>query len=250
MNFEKILGINERNLELISKHNPARYYALADDKLLTKEILAAADISTPKLLRSYRYFYELQHIKQDLWNCSDFVIKPTRGLQGGGIVVFDQFRNDHWLTTSGRSYSAAALIEHAADILHGVYALDNANDAVMIEEKVRLDAFSKRITFQGVPDIRVIVFQKQPVMAMLRIPTKRSEGRANLHVGGIGVGIDLKSGNTTIARIKKHSIDAHPDTGERLTGLRIPHWGFILDLAQRVQDHVPLGYLGINFVLD
>lgn len=250
MNFEKILGINERNLELINKYNPARHYAMADDKLLTKEILEAANISTPKLLHRYRYFYELRRLKEDLWNRSDFVIKPTHGLQGGGIVVFEQFKSGQWLTASGKSFSPAALFEHAADILYGVYALDNANDAVMIEEKVRLDAFFKKITYKGVPDIRVIVFQRQPVMAMLRIPTKRSEGRANLHVGGIGVGVDLKSGVTTSAKIKKDLIEVHPDTGVRLIGLQIPHWPEILSIARRVQKHVPLGYMGIDFVLD
>jgi alpha-L-glutamate ligase-like protein len=246
----KILGINERNLELINRYNPARYYPMADDKLLTKEILVAANISAPKLLRSYRHFYELHRIKEDLWNRSDFVIKPSHGLQGGGIVVFEHFRSGQWVTTSGKPYSPGDLFEHAADILYGVYALGNANDAVMIEEKVKMDAFFKRITYKGVPDIRVIVFQRQPVMAMLRIPTKRSDGRANLHVGGIGVGIDLKSGMTNGAKLKKQSIDIHPDTGARLTGLQIPHWGDILAIARRVQKHIPLGYMGIDFVLD
>ncbi len=251
MNYlEEILGINERNLSLIYEYNPVQYYSMADDKLLTKRILEEAGISTPKLLYSYQYFYELNRLKEDLWNRSDFVIKPSHGLQGGGIVVFDQFSNGHWLTTSGKPYSAGDLFEHATDILHGVYSLDNTNDAVMIEEKIKLDRFFRRITYKGVPDIRVIVFKRRPVMAMLRIPTKCSEGRANLHAGGIGVGLDLKSGVTTSAKIKKSSIAAHPDTGEGLLGLRIPHWGDILDIAQRIQKYIPLGYLGIDFVLD
>ena len=248
--LQEILGINERNLKLIYEHNSLRYYPLADDKLLTKKILQEADISTPKLLHSYQYFYELNRIKDDLWNRADFVVKPSHGLQGGGIVVFDQFSCGHWLTTSGTPYSAEALFEHAADIMHGVYSLDSTNDAVMIEEKIKLDEFFRKITYKGVPDIRVIVFQHRHVMAMLRIPTRHSEGRANLHAGGIGVGIDLKSGVTTGAKIKQRPIATHPDTGVRLLGLRIPHWSCILDIAQRVQKYVPLGYLGIDFVLD
>jgi alpha-L-glutamate ligase-like protein len=248
--FEKILGINERNLSLIYEYNPLRYYAMADDKLLTKKILEEAGISTPKLLHSYKYFFELNRLKEDLWNRADFVIKPSHGLQGGGIVVFDRFSNGHWLTASEKPYSAGDLFEHATDILHGVYSLDNTNDAVMIEEKIKLDAFFRKITYKGVPDIRVIVFQRRPVMAMLRIPTKCSEGRANLHAGGIGVGLDLISGLTTCAKIKKDYIEIHPDTGVRLIGLRIPHWADILDIAQRIQKYIPLGYLGIDFVLD
>lgn len=247
--FEEILGMNERNL-MIYECNPLQYYPMADDKLMTKKILAGANISTPKLLYSYQYFYELNRIKKDLWNRADFVIKPAHGLQGGGILVFDRFTGEHWLTTSGTPYSAEALFEHASDILHGVYSLDNTNDAVMIEEKIKLDEFFRKITYKGVPDIRVIVFKQRAVMAMLRIPTRLSEGRANLHAGGIGVGVDLKSGVTTSAKIKKSPIDIHPDTGVKLLGLRIPHWGCILDIAQRIQNYIPLGYMGIDFVLD
>lgn len=250
MNFDKLLGINERNLELINRYNPVRYHPMADDKLLTKEILAAAGISTPKLLYCYRRFYELLRIGDDLWNRSHFVVKPAHGLQGGGIVIFEQFQDGQWVTTSGEAYNAGDLFAHAADILHGVYALDNANDAVMVEEKVKAHAFFKKITYRGVPDIRVIVFQQQPVMAMLRIPTRHSRGRANLHAGGIGVGIDLKSGMTTTAKFKKRPIDIHPDTGVRLSGLQIPHWEGILAIARRVQKYVPLGYMGVDFVLD
>ncbi len=248
--FERILGINERNLSLIYEYNPLQYYPMADDKLLTKKILEEANISTPKLLYSYQYFYELNHLKADVWNRADFVIKPSHGLQGGGIVVFDRFESGYWLTTSETPYSAGDLFDHAADILQGVYSLDSTNDTVMIEEKIKLDEFFSKITYKGVPDIRVIVFKRCPVMAMLRIPTKCSEGRANLHAGGIGVGLDLKSGVTTSAKVKKSFIDIHPDTGVRLLGLRIPHWGDILDIAQRIQKYIPLGYLGIDFVLD
>ncbi|HBZ98517.1 MAG TPA: alpha-L-glutamate ligase-like protein, partial [Pseudomonas sp.] len=40
-----------------------------------------------------------------------------------------------------------------------------------------------------VPDIRIIVLMGYPIMAMLRLPTRQSGGKANLHQGAIGVGV-------------------------------------------------------------
>ena len=245
-----ILGVNERNLKLIYEHNPTQHYPKADDKLLTKEILQAANIPAPKLLYSYRYFFELDSLIEDLWGRGDFVIKPARGRGGGGILVCDRFQNGQWFTTSGRPYSAAKMLDHAIEILHGVYSLDNTDDAVMIEEKIQLHECMDKVTYQGIPDIRVVVFQQIPIMAMLRIPTKCSEGRANLHAGGIGIGIDLETGVTTSARIKQRIIKTHPDTGAKLLGIKIPHWGTILNIAQSIQNDIPMGYMGIDFVID
>ncbi|NIR72118.1 MAG: alpha-L-glutamate ligase-like protein [Aliifodinibius sp.] len=248
--LNEVLGINERNLELIHQHNHYEHYPLADNKLYGKKILQAANFPTPKLLKSYEYFFELRRIKEDLWNRADFVIKPARGMQGGGILIFDRFKNGSWLTTSNKIYSASDLFDHAAEILYGVYALDNTTDIVLVEERIVLDDLFAKITYRGIPDIRVLVFKHRVIMAMLRIPTSHSDGRANLHTGGIGVGIDLRSGVTTYAKFKKQIVDVHPDTGIKLSGIRIPNWSRILELSTRVQYHVPLGYIGIDFVLD
>jgi len=43
----------------------------------------------------------------------------------------------------------------------------------------------------GLPDIRVIAYNMVPVMAMMRIPTKESGGKANIHGGACAVGIDI-----------------------------------------------------------
>jgi len=43
----------------------------------------------------------------------------------------------------------------------------------------------------GLPDIRVIVYNRIPIVAMLRIPSKYSDGKANLHLGAYAAGIDL-----------------------------------------------------------
>jgi alpha-L-glutamate ligase-like protein len=87
-------------------------------------------------------------------------------------------------------------------------------------------------------------------MAMLRLPTKASGGRANLHQGGIGAGVDLDTGVTTRAVMLNHLADRHPDTGLSLVGLRVPYWPQILEMARRVSAAVDLGYLGVDIVVD
>lgn len=248
--MNRILSLNERNLEFVFKHNPAKYQNLADDKLMCKELLISMNLPVPKLYRSYKYFQELNALKQDLWQRSDFVMKPARNSTGNGVLVFARFEQDYWVTTSGTPFSASDLHNHATEILNGYFALDGNADAVMIEKRVLLAECFSNLTASGIPDIRIIVFQERPIMAMLRLPTKRSSGKANLHAGGIGVGIDLKSGRTTGAQIKGKDIAIHPDTGVRLKGIAIPHWKEILALAVQVQKNTPLGYLGIDFVID
>ncbi len=62
------------------------------------------------------------------------------------------------------------------------------NDIAIIEERVKTDSLLKQYSYKGVPDIRIICFNQVPVIAMLRLPTKRSNGTANLHSGAICTG--------------------------------------------------------------
>jgi alpha-L-glutamate ligase-like protein len=87
-------------------------------------------------------------------------------------------------------------------------------------------------------------------MAMLRLPTKASAGRANLHQGGLGVGIDLFTGLTHHAVQRNRSIAHHPDTDRPVLGFRVPFWKDVLDMSRRVADATGLGYLGVDIVID
>jgi len=97
----------------------------------------------------------------------------------------------------------------------------------------------------------VIVFNKVPVMAMLRLPTEESNGKANLHQGAVGVGIDLATGVTTNGVYHSRPIRYLPGTKIKVNGLRIPHWEQILLTSVQTQIALPsLGYLGIDFLID
>ena len=50
-----IMGINRRNLELIYPHNPRSGFPLVDDKVRTKELLAAAGVPVPRTIAGGRF---------------------------------------------------------------------------------------------------------------------------------------------------------------------------------------------------
>ena len=102
----------------------------------------------------------------------------------------------------------------------------------------------------GVPDIRLIVYKGVPVMGMLRLPTSESEGRANLHQGAIGAGIDLATGSTLTAVWHNSIVAQHPDTLAEVSGVQIPHFDRMLEIAAGCNDMTGLGYVGVDLVLD
>ena len=87
-------------------------------------------------------------------------------------------------------------------------------------------------------------------MAMIRLPTHLSDGKANLHLGAVGVGIDLSQGVTLQGVQGIEVVESHPDTGNRLAGLEIPHWDRILKMSAECFEMTGLGYLGVDLVLD
>ena len=240
-----VLGMNQRNLHCIYPHNPRRHFPLADDKLRTKTLLQTAGVPVPVTYRVYRYFYELSDLKSDLLKYNDFVIKPARGSGGGGIVVIAGRDGDDWLGPGGRRYTLDELRKQISDIIFGVYSFD-LSDAAVIEERVLQHAQMTILSPFGLADVRVILLQNQPVLAMSRIPTRASDGRANLHQGAVGLGIDLETGRTTHAILKNEPLRAHPDTGEALIDRVIPHWPEIMHIARRAAAAVPLKYLGVD----
>lgn len=106
------------------------------------------------------------------------------------MVIADRFEG-RYKTVSGKIVSHEEIEHHISSILSGLYSLGGHRDRVLIEYRVTPDQIFKSISYEGVPDIRIIVLMGYPVMAMLRLPTRQSGGKANLHQGAIGVGVDL-----------------------------------------------------------
>ena len=87
-------------------------------------------------------------------------------------------------------------------------------------------------------------------METTRLTTRSSDGKANLHQGAVGAGIDISSGETLTGVLGDDVVDDHPDTGALIAGLYIPNWDSILQSAARGLEVTGLGYLGVDIVID
>jgi len=253
-----ILGINERNIEYVRRSNPPAAIRIANNKLLTKRLLIKNSIPTAVLHAVIGSTKDLDQFNWDILPES-FVIKPNQGSGGEGIVVIRRKERDEssgattWVTTKGEHYTLNDLKRHILNILDGNFSISNQPDVAFFEERIINHQALRGLTYKGTPDIRIIVYNGVPIMAMMRVSTKKSNGKANLAQGGIGIGIDLATGLTTTALVKKprrHSLDKHPDTAEDLRDFQIPFWDEILEIAVRCQRVTGIGYLGADIALD
>lgn len=248
-----LLGMNARNLDYVRPYNHARGRRLADQKLKCKVALKKNALPVSKLLAKISTSEELEHFN---WQSlpESFALKPNRGFGGEGIVVVyarKKGRDDAWVKADGSVITVADLKSHIQNILDGSFSLSNKPDVAFFEERLKLLKLFKPYAWKGIPDIRIIIFNRVPVMAMLRLPTKDSGGKANLHQGAIGVGIDMANGTTTTAIVGKgRLIEYVPETRLLLSGLKIPRWKDILTMAVRAQEISGLGFLGADIAID
>jgi len=245
-----IMGINRRNADYVLKYNERRLYPLVDDKIITKQKALAANVSVPPLYGVIETERQIKQLTTALEPHQDFVIKPAQGAGGDGILVIGGKLGQDYKTTSGKRVAVADLEHQLSNILTGLYSLGGHRDRALIEYRVIPDNIFRSISFDGVPDIRIIVLMGYPLMAMLRLPTRMSDGKANLHQGAIGVGVDLASGLTLRGTWLNDKITHHPDTGNAVDGVQLPSWERFMQLAANCYELCGLGYIGVDMVLD
>jgi alpha-L-glutamate ligase-like protein len=251
LSLSGIFGMNRRNVELVYDRNPRRLYRLADDKLLAKELLDEAGVPVPANLASASGLHELPALLETLDGLDDFVVKPSLGGGGNGIlVVGPRLESGLWLKAGGREISEDQLHTHLANILFGAYARGALKDRVMVEPRVFPHSVYGELWSDGLCDVRIITLDGQPAMAMVRVPTARSDGKANLHQGGIGLSVDLRTGRVDRAVCDKRALTHHPDSGVPLVGLQLPLWAETVRTARMAAAAVPLGFLGVDVVVD
>ncbi len=250
LNRSGVLGLNRRNSDYIMKFNHRRYYPLVDDKVLCKNRLQEQGLAVPDLIGIVRWMRQTAQIDELLGDSKEFVIKPAHGSGGDGILVITDRKSDYFVDSDGMLVQHVDLEHHMTNVIGGLYSLGGQPDVAMIESLVHFDPAFSDLTYHGVPDIRVIVYRGYPVMAMIRLPTRQSHGKANLHRGAIGVGVDLCSGITVGGVAGNKPVSEHPDTGSAVAGFAIPHWSRIVSMAARCYEAVGLGYLGVDIVLD
>jgi alpha-L-glutamate ligase-like protein len=245
-----VLGINRRNLEYIFKVNPRASYKKVDDKLLTKQLCIDHGIPVPTLYGSARSNFELKALRRIFRERESFVLKPTRGAMGNGTFVIRGYEEGKFRRAGGTFMSEDELAYQAAGILAGLYSLGGLPDACMVEEVLQTHTELRAIATDGVPDVRVILYLGVPVMCMMRLPTKAAGGRANLHQGAVGVGIDLATGRGTHAVLRNRPVKRHPDSGAMLIDWPVPFFDRVVEIAARTADTSGLGYVGADVVVD
>jgi len=245
-----VLGLNARSLNYTKRVNNRGAIRIANNKLATKKTLQQAGVPTPRLFAKIRTRAELRRFR---WTRlpSSFAVKPNNASGGGGIIViYGRNKKGNWVRSDGSEVFIHDLNNHLIDILDGNFSANNIPDTAFFEQRIKIDSTLKPYSVRGIPDIRVLVYNLVPTMAMLRLPTEESKGRANLHAGGVGVGIDLVHGNTSTGLHRGAIIDALSDQRLPLSGIHIPYWNDILLMASRAAQALGLVYAGVDIALD
>ncbi len=254
--YKQILGINKRNLKFLKPSNSKRAIRIADNKLLNKKVLVKRSIPVAE---TFAIIKNRQELSAFHWESlpKSFVLKPNRGSGGEGVLIVygkkkkkSEYEPSTWVKADRSKITIPMLKSYVSEMLDGEFSRGGIPDIAIFEERLKLLRMFKPYSFRGIPDIRVIVYNSIPVMAELRLPTEESGGRSNLHLGGIGVGIDMATGTTTSAVWHNRLIKYLPGTKVHLSGIKIPEWKTILELAIECQQASDIGFLGVDIGLD
>ncbi len=245
-----VLGMNDRNYSVIAKNNKRSLYVLVDDKVKTKRLANSININTPEMIGIIEHQYQVQNFLNIIKGHDTFVIKPAHGSGGKGVLVIKKYDGENFYSASGAVLSFKDIYQHISNTLSGLFSLGGQYDVALIEEAVNFSDVFANFSYHGVPDVRVIVYKGFPAMVMMRLATKESGGRANLHQGAVGVGLDVQSGLPLRAVMHNKPVFQHPDTKANLMDLRVPFWREHLLIGALAYDMTGLGYLGADIVLD
>jgi alpha-L-glutamate ligase-like protein len=250
MSLDDVMGMNRRNIDYIMELNRREHYTLVADKLTTKTMLNKNGIPTAPILAVCDAFFGINRFIEKLSRSSRFVVKPSRGSGGNGIVVVKWTEGGYWTLSGDKKWHKEQQQEHIENILYGTFSLDSTGDAAFAEDLIESHPGLCYFTEEGLPDIRLIACRRKLVAAMLRVPTRRSRGKANLHAGGFALGIDLSTGITGRGWYCGRYINCHPETGVSLAGQKIPCWNEMIGIGSQLQELFPLGYMGIDMTVD
>lgn len=245
-----VLGMNRRNIAYISRYNARNLFPLVDDKLQTKQLAIAEGVTTPKLLGVIDSQHAIADLQSMLKDVKGFCLKPAKGSGGKGILALTRSEKGDFHKSNNDVIALSDIERHCSNILAGLFSLGGKVDVVIIEGLLKADRTFDNYSYEGVPDIRIIVFRGIPVMAMIRLSCAASFGKANLHQGAVGVGLDIATGAAVNAVQNNQQITHHPDTQADLMQIEIPNWEVLLKLSCQCYEMSGLGYLGVDLVLD
>jgi alpha-L-glutamate ligase-like protein len=244
---DDVLTMTVRNREFVGKYNPPGLLAMLT-KDAVKGLLLPLGVPMSATYLILRERSDLGKFKEWMKQHEVFALKPSSSYGGEGILLVTGRQGDLYRTNMGLM-TASQIETLAFSILEGQFH-GGEKDSAVVEELLVQNESLHDIVPLGLADIRVICLLGYPVMAMMRIPTKASGGKANIHLGAVAAGVRISTG------LIFHSVWAglpspeHPDTGAPLLGRRIPLWDEILEVAAEAQQLTGIGYAGVDIALD
>lgn len=247
-----IVGLNRRNIDLVMGKNSRKFFPLVDDKLKTKVVLDREGFGSVPVIKKCTSFFEVDGFIEALNSTAGpFVLKPARGFGGEGILIVKSVNDKgEWDCGSLGMWGLHKQVDYIGEILYGVYSMGGDSDVAFAEEFIEAHEGIADFSHDGLPDVRVIILEGEPIAAMLRVPTAESQGKANLHAGGCATAVDVLTGLTSYGWYRGKRIDNHPELDFPFAGVSIPHWDEILRISRELYTHFPLGYMGADFTLD
>jgi alpha-L-glutamate ligase-like protein len=245
-----ILGMNGRYR--YTKLNPSSARAFGFSKLKTKQLLLENNIPTAQLYHMFESYTDLDHVIWENIPCP-FVLKPASGSAGKGIRIITKYlpQRSIWQDNENEEVTVEDLNLHVQNILDGEYSTWGSSHRALVEEMIIAHPVLKKLSKGGTPDIRIIVFNSVPIMAMARIPTEESGGKANLDIGAIGLGIDMSSGLTTFGiQGKSKYIKRFPQQKRKVSGIQIPFWRETLLMAVSAAQAAGFIFMGADLFID
>lgn len=278
-----ILWNNARNLLYIKKFNDKKAIRLANNKLETKIFLWERWIPFAKTYwiisnRNELYEFDFSYLPK-----KTFIIKPNQWSKGNWILIVKNISKEENLKPKEKNNFLNFIIKkrekivpyktipthkkelyhiwektindptfrrYLLDIIDGKFSMNMGWDKVIIEEKLTPGELFKDFCEYGLADIRIIVFNLVPIATMIRVPTKYSNGKANLAQWWLGLGIEICTGKIT-SMLRKNKVYTHkfPKEFAHFFGKQIPYRKDILFLSSKAQYYVNLGYLALDRVI-
>jgi len=242
-----VLTMTVRNREFVGKYNPPGVMTLLT-KDAVKALLVPLGIPMASTYMVLHDRADLGRFKQWLGQHDTFALKPSSSYGGEGIMLVHGKQGELYRTSFGLM-TVSQIETHAFSIIEGQFR-GGQNDSAVVEELLVQHESLRNIVPLGLADIRVISFLGYPVMAMMRIPTEISGGKANIHLGAVAAGIRISSGIIIHSVWTGMPASEHPDTGVPLLGQKIPLWDEVLEIAAEAQRLAGIGYAGVDIALD
>jgi alpha-L-glutamate ligase-like protein len=236
--------MNSRNY-IIRALNSPESLRLAKDKVRFKQVLKANGIPTPQ---TYDVIHDFTDMKLVSAMPDDFVVKPSHSFGGKGVVLLKR-EGRFFVNPSGDRYSDREVKLHIRKILDGDFSGFREQDVALVEQRIYPSSSLNFKDVFGLPDIRIVCANFEPVMAMLRYPTFKSKGRSNLSTGGIGMALSLTTGKVMHIYSKKEGMEYKPEEVGLPATFVMPKWEEMKAIAKKCSQLSGLKLSGVDIIL-